>query len=558
MLTKLTGGRLFDPANGRHGEVEDLWLHDDRVVADPGPGAIPDAVHDVTGKVVMAGAIDIHSHIAGGKVNLARLLMGEEHEQHRFAGHACGCDRIGGGSGIATPSTHTTGARYIEMGFTAAFEPAMLGSNARHAHLEMSDIPYIDTGGYLVLGNDDFLLDLIATNAGQAAVNDYVAWMLTATQSLAVKVVNPGGINAFKFNARTLDLDEAGPHYGVTPRSVLTVLARAVYELGLPHPLHVHGCNLGVPGNVATTLDTIQAASGLPMHMTHIQFHSYDTAGDRKFSSGAAALAEAINRTPTLSVDIGQVMFGQTVTASADTMAQRHTAPLAHPRKWLAMDIECDAGCGVVPFRYRDKSYVNALQWAIGLELFLLLDDPWRVFLTTDHPNGAPFTFYPELIRLLMDRDYRLAKLAEIHPDAPANTTLGSIAREYTLAEIAVMTRAAPARILGLADRGHLAPGASADVTVYSDLPDRRAMFERPDLVFKSGRLVVRDGALVAMARGCTHVVRPGFDDLIERRIARHFDERIGLPIKHFRIRDAEIRHGAGPQLHPCRRREVP
>jgi formylmethanofuran dehydrogenase subunit A len=180
------------------------------------------------------------------------------------------------------------------------------------------------------------------------------------------------------------------------------------------------------------------------------------------------------------------------------------------------------------------------------------------VFLTTDHPNGAPFTFYPELIRLLMDRDYRLAKLAEIHPDAPAHTTLGSITREYTLPEIAIMTRAAPARILGLADRGHLAPGASADVTVYSDLPDRRAMFERPDLVFKSGRLVVRDGALVAMAQGCTHVVRPGFDDLIERRIARYFDERIGLPIKHFRIQDAEIRHGAGPQLHPCRQREVP
>ena len=69
------------------------------------------------------------------------------------------------------------------------------------------------------------------------------------------------------------------------------------------------------------------------------------------------------------------------------------------------MDIECDAGCGVVPFRYRDRDFVNALQWAIGLEMFLLVRDPWRVFLTTDHPNGAPFTSYPHLIRLLMDRE---------------------------------------------------------------------------------------------------------------------------------------------------------
>ena len=60
------------------------------------------------------------------------------------------------------------------------------------------------------------------------------------------------------------------------------------------------------------------------------------------------------------------------------------------PKRWVAMDIECEAGCGVLPFRYKDKSFVNALQWAIGLELFLLIEDPWRIALTTDHPNGAP------------------------------------------------------------------------------------------------------------------------------------------------------------------------
>ena len=59
------------------------------------------------------------------------------------------------------------------------------------------------------------------------------------------------------------------------------------------------------------------------------------------------------------------------------------------------MDIECEAGCGVIPFKYRDKSFVNALQWAIGLEIFIQVNDPWRVLLTTDHPNGAPFTSYP-------------------------------------------------------------------------------------------------------------------------------------------------------------------
>ena len=159
------------------------------------------------------------------------------------------------------------------------------------------------------------------------------------------------------------------------------------------------------PATPRRTLATIAAAEGFPIHLTHLQFHSYGTEGERKFSSAALRIAEAVNAAPNVSLDVGQVIFGQTVTASGDTCCQYRNARHASPRKWVIMDIECDAGCGVVPFRYRDRDFVNALQWAIGLELFLLVRDPWRVFLTTDHPNGGPFTSYPHLIKLLMDRE---------------------------------------------------------------------------------------------------------------------------------------------------------
>ena len=67
-------------------------------------------------------------------------------------------------------------------------------------------------------------------------------------------------------------------------------------------------------------------------------------------------------------------MFGQTCTASGDSMRQYANTKSSDPKKWVVMDIECDNGCGVVPMKYRDKSFVNALQWAIGLELFLLVE----------------------------------------------------------------------------------------------------------------------------------------------------------------------------------------
>ncbi len=329
---------------------------------------------------------------------------------------------------------------------------------------------------------------------------------------MGVKVVNPAGISAFKFNQRKLDVDEPHVHWQVTPRQVVHTLARALRELGVPHPLHIHGSNLGVAGNIESTLETIAALEGLPAHLTHVQFHAYGSEGPKKFSSAALQLAEAVNANPQISIDVGQIMFGQTVTASGDTMRQHAQHELGSPRKWVGADIECDAGCGVVPFRYREQSYVNALQWAIGLEIFLLVKNPWQVVLTTDHPNGGPFTSYPHLIRLLMDRSFRDEQLARLHPEVAANSALRSITRELTLEEIAIMTRAAPARLLGLADRGHLGVGAAADIAVYREQADREAMFSTPEYVFKDGALVARAGRVMATPVGGTHFVEPGYD----------------------------------------------
>ena len=173
-------------------------------------------------------------------------------------------------------------------------------------------------------------------------------------------------------------------------------------------------------------------------------------------------------------------------------------------------------GSGVVPYRYRRRNFFNAVQWAAGLELFLLINDPWRVFFTTDHPNGAPFTAYPDLFALLMDRELRARWIAELPAEAMQMTTLGSIAREYSWPEIAVMTRAAPARLLGLADRGHLAPGARADIAVYRPGADLAASFRNAELVFKDGMLIARNGQMGPAVFGRVLNVQPGFDRAIE------------------------------------------
>ncbi len=548
MAIKLTGGEIYDPAHQIDGEHKDLYIVDGKIKKKLNDNEKLDHTYDVSDCIVMAGAIDLHTHIGGGKVNIARTMMLDDAHSHPHPGS----DILRSGNGQAVPSTFSSGYRYAEMGYTACFEPAVLPVNARQAHMELADTPMVDKGGYALLGNDDFLLNMIREGATQNAINDYVAWLLNATQCIGIKVVNAGGIHAFKYNQRRLDIDETGPT-GSKPRDIIATLSKAVHELGIAHPLHVHASNLGVPGNFASTLATMAAADGLPIHLTHIQFHSYGTEGDYKFSSAACEIAEAINNNKNVSADVGQVMFGQTITTSGDTMMQYFGHDHASPKKWTVMDIECEAGCGVIPFRYRDKSFVNALQWAIGLEIFLQVNDPWRVFLTTDHPNGAPFTSYPHLIKLLMDRSFRNDVLKILHKDAQKATNLAAMDREYSLYEIAIMTRAAPAKILGLHNHGHLGEGASGNITIYRKQDDIEQMFAKPAYVFKNGTLVVKDGEIIKTVQGVTHVVKPEYDHAIEKPLKKYFDDYQTISFNNFKISNDEMVECIGNEIetHP-------
>ena len=221
----LRGGRVIDPAQSRATVVRDLAFRDGRIV-EPLAGEQFASEVDVSGCLVMAGGIDMHTHIGGGKVNLARMLMAEDHRVG-VNPHPLPINPLELAScGTCAPGTLATGYRYVEMGYTAAFEPAMLLSNARHAHMEMGDVPVLDHGAYVLLGNDELFLQLLAEGGPDARnfaqIRDYTAWTIHASKAMGVKVVNPGGISAFKFNQRKLDVNEKHVHWQVTPRQVCT------------------------------------------------------------------------------------------------------------------------------------------------------------------------------------------------------------------------------------------------------------------------------------------------------------------------------------------------
>ena len=522
-MIRLKNARIVDPANNRD-EQGDLYIRDGRIAE---KGEATETI-DLKGRIVMAGAIDIHTHVAGGNVNTARLLLPEYHKAHSARPGLTALSAAGW-------STGETGRRYAEMGFTTVVEPAMLPTHALHSHLEMADIPIVDKAGLCVLGNDDFLLNLLRKKESPSAIRDHVAFMLDQTKALGIKVINAGASAAFKANARTFNLDDEVPQYGVTSRQIVLALQRAVSELGIPHPLHVHCNNLGDPGNADTAVDTMAATDGLPVHFAHMQFYGYGKEGKRGFSSAAGRIAAEVNARKNVTIDIGQVMFGQTVTVSCDVMRQFTARDQARPRKWVMFEGEGSGG-GVVPYSYSQKSFYNAVQWAVGLELFLLINDPMRVFFTTDHPNGAPFTAYPQIFAFLMDRNVRAEWIARMPKAAMKVTTLPEISREYSLYEIATMTRAAPAKLLGLKDRGHLGIGAVADISTYTDQADKARMFSAANHVFKDGRLVVRDGEVIARHQGRALMLKADVEPAMARRMGGYFNDTYGLDASLFTV----------------------
>jgi formylmethanofuran dehydrogenase subunit A len=508
----IRNGFVYDPINGVDGEKMDIAVKDGKIV-EKLDGRRARKI-DASGMIVMPGGVDIHTHIAGSEVNTGRLLRPEDH----FKDVERKTSKTRSGVGYSIPSTFTTGYRYARMGYTTIMNPSMPPLEAKHTHEELNDTPMVDKATYPLLGDWWFVLE----HLGQGEIEElarHVAWMLTTTKGYAIKIVNPGGLEAWGFGQNVHSLDDQVPRFCVTPREIIRGLCKVNKLLKLPHTIHVHTNNLGQPGNYITAIETMRCVEDLApesrpaIHITHCQFSCFKGDDWRTLESGAEEIANYVNCHSHVTMDMGQVIFGNTTTMTADGPFQFGLSELTG-NKWVNHDVETETSAGIVPFNYRRKSYVHATQWSIGLELALLIKDPWKIFMTTDHPNAGPFTYYPRIIAWLMSRKAREATMKRINHRARSKSLLPSITRELGFYEIAVVTRAGQAKALGLENKGHLGVGADADIAIYNVNPEKidparkyktaRRAFKHAAYTIKGGEIVVMNDEIFKHVEGAT------------------------------------------------------
>ncbi|MCJ7560566.1 formylmethanofuran dehydrogenase subunit A [Candidatus Bathyarchaeota archaeon] len=548
----IKNGFVYDPINGIDGEKMDIAIKNGKIV---------ESVHehkakkiDASDLTVMPGGVDIHCHIAGAEVNTGRLLRPEDH----FKDFERKTAITRSGVGHSIPSTFTTGYRYSRMGYTTIMNPSMPPLEAKHTHEELNDTPMLDKASYPLLGDWWFVLEYLQKGDLEECAR-YVAWMMHTAKGYAIKIVNPGGLESWGFGRNVHTIDDPVPNFCITPREIIRGLAKVNKMLNLPHTIHLHTNNLGLPGNYVTTLETMKAledlsTDGKPVaHITHLQFSSFAGDGWGTMKSAAEEISSYINNHSHMTFDMGQVIFTDTTTMTADGPFE-YTLYQLSGRKWVNSDVETETSGGIIPFHYKRNNAVNATQWSIGLELALLIKDPWKMFMTTDHPNGGPFTAYPKIVGWLISKKARAAAQKRTSPKAQKKSLLPSIDRELSLYEIAIVTRAGQAKALGLKNKGHLGIGADADVAIYNVNPEKidiprkyktvRRAFANAAYTIKDGKIVVKDGEVVQHVDGCTMWldVKTSEPVRVDDDIKRKFKEYWTVEYENYPVSDHYIK----------------
>jgi formylmethanofuran dehydrogenase subunit A len=520
----IKNGYVYDPINEINGETLDVVIKDGKIVEKASADA---EVIDASNMIVMPGAIDIHAHMSSQSVNFGRMS--------------------------AITSSHSlltapqVGQEYLKQGYTLFIEAAVAAHTARHTHLEFQDIPFIDKAFLVLVGSNAHVMDLLKNDKIEECAA-YLSWLLKSVKGYGLKVANPGGAEMWAWGKSPDSIERSVIGYDLSPLDIVKGLTKVNEVLNLPHSLHLHPNMAGRPGNIDTTLKTLEAVQDIDksknvrrdqlLHLAHAQLHSYGGEDWETFESKSEALASYVNTHEKVELDIGQITFHTSTAVFPDGAYAYYLAKLTNNR-WISTNIELEGSFGTVPLTFSPKEYIDAIKWAIGLEIALQVTNPWQIQLSTDHPNMGLLIDYPKIISWLVSKSARDETISTLHPDAQEKITLPTIDREYTLLEVATITRASQAKSLGLdIQRGHLGIDALADVVVYDFDPAARdpskdyklleKALSHAEWVIKGGNTIVKKKVIDPnVFAGSTLWVDVAVNDALEKKALETLEKKL-------------------------------
>jgi formylmethanofuran dehydrogenase subunit A len=164
--------------------------------------------------------------------------------------------------------------------------------------------------------------------------------------------------------------------------------------------------------------------------------------------------------------------------------------------------------------RFLHKSdYQACVLWANALDLALNVKDKFQVSFSLNFPNYANITDIPEIITWLISKEARENYMKGMNDQFLKHNSLFSNEMELSFFELVSLTRATPAKLLGLGSiKGTLGYGADADINILdiniedANLPKEykklKSSLLNIEYVIKSGKIVKKENKINTNSNG--------------------------------------------------------
>ncbi len=341
------------------------------------------------------------------------------------------------------PTVGEIGDTYARMGYTHVNEPLMTLNTASYVHHELSSIPLVDTSALLVLSLYD--IDKEIREGDKASVKSALPLLLDLTKSIGIKIYDIRVRYAKKgFFYRDIDVTKCLKFFYDLVEEP-KILLRTYPEL------------LDEDTSVLRGFGMAHIGSGID--------------NDARYE----AAIEILNKGG--AVDLGIVSPYQ------DEAVNMRIGYGAATEKFVSMDIGLEQPLIISEVDEKREGNNKSLRFALDALEYLPSSN---IAFSSDSPSGCMFSSYPKLFAWLLSRRNR----KELRPDV-----------EYSLYELAEITRTNPARQLGLENKGHLGIGADADIAIY-DLDENTGWRELEkrlgncSFLLKDGETIIREGKL--------------------------------------------------------------
>ncbi|MFX1396664.1 MAG: amidohydrolase family protein [Promethearchaeota archaeon] len=483
----IKNGIVVDPADNINGESKDILIENGIVVDNFSKDS--DIIEiNASGKTVVPAALDIHAHVASQQVNWARLL-GRQDKQFQEKWNGLRLESI---------------ARdYISNGYTFFLEANVFPSLAKQTIFNFSHIPVLDKA-MLINASNLWPLELEYQRSKTEDIAVFISDLLKKTKSFGIKAYNPFESETWNFKKIRNDLTVQGRLYNFNALDVYISLTKTNEYLKLPHSVHAH-----IEG-----YETDQGTLNLPMVLEKIkslELHSLEKrkqvfhiahANSYNIQGNNESLIKFLNNNQDFDIDVGMIDFNginPLITSDRNVINNFRTKNPNKPIISAAIELEGDSFTTLRSFDKNKES--DCFLWANAIELTLKIKNKYQIQLATNFPNYSNISNLPEIATWLLNKDARNAFMEGMNQDFLKKSYLQDNQDVLSFEEYITITRASPARSLGLDSiKGTLKAGADGDINIFNfnvntidfnkKLKNLREVFEHIDLVIKGGEII--------------------------------------------------------------------